>query len=99
MKLKKFLMLIFCATFLTSCMEPTALIGPGITVGKTGNIYQAGLSYGTNQVIKETTGKDTSEHLKNMFSDYTCSTTFSCFAEENIKKTRQLIQKHTGNFN
>ena len=90
MKLKKFLILVFCATFLTGCMEPTALIGPGITVGKTGNIYQAGLSYGTNQVIKETTGKDTGEHLKNMFLDYKCSTTFTCFALTNLRSACTL---------
>ena len=44
-------------------METTALLGPVFTVGTTGNVYQAGLSYSSNYVIKETTGKTTFEHI------------------------------------
>ena len=44
-------------------MEPTAFLGPAVTVGTTGNVYQAGLSYSSNYVIKETTGKTTIEHI------------------------------------
>jgi len=40
---------------LTNCAAPgTALLGPSITVARTGNIYQAGLSYGSSHVIKKT---------------------------------------------
>ncbi len=48
---------------LNSCVETTALLGPAVTVGSTGNIYQAGLTYGTNQTILATTGKYPAEHL------------------------------------
>ena len=44
-------------------MDATALLGPAFTVGTTGNVYQAGLSYGSNQLVKETTGKSTFEHM------------------------------------
>ena len=41
--------------FLTSCSVPgTAFLGPSITVVKTGNIYQGGLSYGSSHVIQKT---------------------------------------------
>ena len=34
-----------------------------ITVGNTGNILQAGFSYGSNVAIKQTTGKTPEEHV------------------------------------
>ena len=44
-------------------MDATAFLGPAITVGTSGNVYQAGLSYGSNQLVKETTGKTAFEHM------------------------------------
>ena len=48
---------------LNGCVQPTALLGPAITAGTSGNIYQASLSYGTNQVIQKATGKTPTEHV------------------------------------
>ena len=43
---------------LTGCFQSSAsLIGPVYTLGSSGNIYQAGLSYGVNQTIQKTTGQ------------------------------------------
>ena len=53
--------------FLNGCVEPTAFLGPAITVGTSGNIYQASLSYGTNQAIQRATGKSTAEHVPAFF--------------------------------
>ena len=40
---------------LTNCGAPgTALLGPSFTVARTGNIYQAGLSYGSSHIIQKT---------------------------------------------
>jgi hypothetical protein len=40
---------------LTNCAAPgTAFLGPSITAARTGSIYQAGLSYGSNHVIQKT---------------------------------------------
>ena len=40
---------------LTNCGMPgTALLGPSITGARTGSIYQAGLSYGSSQLIEKT---------------------------------------------
>ena len=63
MDLKKIILLILGLFFLNSCIETTAFLGPAITVGTSGNVYQAGLSYGSNKLIKETTGKSTFEHM------------------------------------
>ena len=65
MNFKKKILLLLSSLFLSGCigLETTALMGPAITAGTSGNIYQAGLSYGTNQVIQKTTGKTTIEHI------------------------------------
>ena len=40
--------------FVTNCAAPgTALLGPSITGTRTGSALQAGLSYGSGQVIKQ----------------------------------------------
>ena len=61
--MKKIVCFLFILVLLTGCMQSTAMIGPAITVVTSGNIYQAGLSYGTNMTIKEKTGKSPSEHV------------------------------------
>ena len=63
MNFKKTILLLLSSLFLGGCIEPMAFMGPAITAGVNGNIYQASLSYGTNQVIKKTTGKTTIEHI------------------------------------
>ncbi len=56
---------IFGLLFLTGCIQSTAsLIGPAYTIGSSGNIYQAGLSYGLNETLQRTTGKSTIDHAK-----------------------------------
>ena len=53
--LKKFL-LISCFILLNNCSAPgTALLGPAFTGAKTGNIYQASLSFSTGRIINEIT--------------------------------------------
>jgi hypothetical protein len=52
--INKFIILFLFLT-LTNCVGPgTALLGPSITVARTGSLYQAGLSYGSSHVIKKT---------------------------------------------
>jgi len=63
LNLKKIIFLILGLFFLNSCMDATAFLGPAITVGTSGNVYQAGLSYGSSQVVKTATGKTTFEHM------------------------------------
>ncbi len=60
--MKKILLLV-CFVFLSGCFQSIALLGPVITGASTGKIYQAGLSYGTNMILEQATGKTTSEHM------------------------------------
>ena len=39
------------------------MLTPAITGASTGKMYQAGLSYGTNMIMEQITGKTTSEHM------------------------------------
>ena len=64
MILKKIIISVFAMCFLTGCLQNTAFLGPAVTVASTGNVYQAGLSYGSSQAIKKMTGKTPTENVK-----------------------------------
>ena len=61
--MKKTIVIIISCVFLGACAQTTALIGPVISVGSSGNVMQAGFSYGTNMVVKQTIGKVPIEHV------------------------------------
>ena len=61
--MKNILLISISFLLLSACAQTTAFIGPAITVGSTGNVMQAGFSYGSNLALKKTTGKTTSEHV------------------------------------
>ena len=67
LKIKKFIFFLFSLVTLSGCVETTALLGPVITVSSTGNIYQASLSYASNNVIYKSTGKTTLDHVNDFF--------------------------------
>ena len=49
----KKLFLLTCLVFLSNCTTSTALLGPIFTGAKTGSVYQASISYGSNRVFDE----------------------------------------------
>ena len=59
--MRKILIILLSLVLLSACAQSTALIGPAITIGNTGNVMQAGFSYGSNMAIKQTTGKTPEE--------------------------------------
>jgi hypothetical protein len=66
MILKKVITGLFLLFFLNGCVQSAALLGPAYTLASSGNIYQAGLSYSSNQAVKKITGKSTTENIKNL---------------------------------
>ena len=51
---------------LTNCSAPgTALLGPIFTGAKTGSVYQASLSYGSNRIIDEFRTKENIKNFNN----------------------------------
>ena len=53
---------------LNNCVQTTAtLFGPAFTAAKTGSLYQAGLSYSSNNILKKHLGKDPSTYVRDLF--------------------------------
>jgi len=63
MIIKKLILSIIFTSFLSGCAQNTALLGPLYTLGTSGNILQAGLSFGSNKAIAKVTGKTTKENI------------------------------------
>ena len=106
MKNKKIAFILMSVVLLTGCAQLTAFLGPAITIAATGNITQAGFTYGTNEVIKRETGKDTMQYVsglleledKNLLEPKDKKVTINedliALIESSIKKKRQkLLQK------
>ena len=49
---------------LGACASPTAMLGPAYTFSSSGNVLQAGFSYGSNQMITAYTGKTPIKNLQ-----------------------------------
>ena len=91
---KKIIFGIFVISFLGGCASPTAMIGPAYTLTSTGNVVQAGLSYGTNELITSYTGKTPIENIKdaatsknNIKKQTLESQDFHILVKNRIKKT------------
>ncbi len=100
---KKILFSFFLIIFLGACASPTALIGPTYTLSSTGNIFQAGLTYGSNELVTHYTGKTPIENLqeiainnleieKNIKKQTLESEDFYNLVKSKIEKTGSLIK-------
>ncbi len=61
--MRKILIILLSFTLLSACFQSTVLIGPAITIGNTGNVMQAGFSYGSNIAVMRATGKTPEEYV------------------------------------
>ena len=80
---KKIIISILAIYLLNGCVQNTALLGPAVTVASTGNVYQAGLSYGSSKALAKITGRTAKENIKNF---------------TNLKKKNQKKKKIMMNF-
>ena len=84
--------------FLSGCIQTTSLLGPGVTVATTGNIFQAGFQYGANSAIKKETGKDVLSHIKDTVDEQNKKKKFHVklkkMLENRIIATRQKLQTY-----
>ena len=99
MILKKIIAGLFLLFFLNGCVQSAALLGPAYTMASAGNIYQAGLSYGSNQAVKKITGKSTTENIKSFVDDNKIKVKeeesheeFFTLVKSRIEKTSKIIQ-------
>ena len=66
MIIKKLISLALCTIILGGCMQSTALLGPAITAGTTGNAFQTSFSYGSNHLIQKETGKNSVQYISSL---------------------------------
>ena len=78
---KKVILGLFIIILQGGCSSPTAMLGPVYTLSSTGSGLQAGINYGSNELITMYTGKTPIENLKKINVDK--------------KKTGTNIQKKT----
>ena len=69
MKFLKISFLFLFLIFLNGCLQSTAMLGPGVTLATTGNVFQAGFQYGANEAIKNETGKDALTLVKDVVEE------------------------------
>jgi len=99
MILKKISAGLFLLFFLNGCLQSTALLGPAYTLASSGNIYQAGLSYGSNQAVKKITGKSPTENIQSLvdnkkkkIEEEEKQEEFFALVKSRIEKTSKIIQ-------
>jgi len=66
MILKKIIIGLFVGCFLNGCIQSSAILGPVYTLANTGNVFQAGLSYGSGKALQKITGKTPTENFKSL---------------------------------
>ena len=97
---KKIIFGFFTLSFLAGCTSPTALLGPAYTLNSTGSVIQAGLSYGSNEMITMYTGKTPIENVKEIASNKDNvqkqtleSQDFYILVKNKIEKTGAILKK------
>ena len=93
MKFIKILFIFLTTVFLNGCVQSTALLGPGLTVATTGNVFQAGFQYGANTAIKNETGKNTYEHFKDAVDGKKKEKEFKLKLTELVKERFEITRK------
>ena len=90
---------LFLLFFLNGCVQSAALLGPAYTLASTGNIYQAGFSYGSNLAVKKVTGKSPTENIQSLLDnkkkkieEKESQEEFFALVKSRIEKTSKIIQ-------
>ena len=91
MILKKIILAIIFVNLLNGCVQNTALLGPMYTLSSTGNVFQAGLSYGSNKAVTSITGKTPGENIKNLLQPKDEDSDFEKLIKKRIKETRKKM--------
>ena len=100
---KKIIFGIFILGFLGACTAPTAMLGPAYSLSSSGNVMQAGLSYGSSEMITMHTGKTPLENLqeigkiesnktKNIHKETLESEDFYFLVKQKVEKTNKILK-------
>ena len=97
---KKIILGLFIITLLEGCSSPTAMLGPVYTLSSTGSGLQAGINYGSNELITMYTGKTpieniieitSSDHDENIHKKTLESNDFQILLKSRITKTKSIL--------
>ena len=91
MIIKKIILGIYIIVLLSGCAQSTAFLGPIYTLGTTGNVHQAGLSYGSDKVITTLTGKSSLENVEGLLESKKKDSDLRKLVKKQIKKTRKKL--------
>ena len=79
--MKNIFFILFAVIFLTGCAQNLAMLGPAISVAKTGGIQHAIVGETINYGVRNKTGKNVSEHAMSLLPDEVelreCDNTYS----------------------
>ena len=91
MFIKKTILGIFIAALLGGCAQTTSLIGPLYTLSTTGNMYQAGFSYGSDKVVTTVTGKSSLKNVEDLLKAKKQDSDLRKLVKKQIKETRKKL--------
>ena len=91
MILNKIIIGLFFVCFLSGCAQNASLLGPAYTLVTSGNIYQAGFTYGGNEIITKSTGKSIAQNIKEGLVPKKEDSDFHKLVKRNIEKTRKKL--------
>ena len=91
MIIKKISTVLLFLLLLSGCAQNAALLGPSYTLATSGSVYQAGLTYSSNEAIYRFTGKSTSENMKRILTPKKQDNEFQKLVKKRIRETRKKL--------
>ena len=93
--MKKSILLVITLVFLNACAEYTALVGPSLTMAKSGSIVQTGTAYATSYGVKKTLGQSPGEYVTSLIRKNNSIDSFLA-EKENVRECQTI---HTSSLN
>ena len=93
--MKKSILLIITLVFLNACAEYTALVGPSVTMAKSGSVVQTGSAYVASYGIKKTLGQSPGEYVTSLIRKNNSIDSF-IVQKENVRECQTI---HTSSLN
>ena len=91
MILKKISFGISLIILLNGCAQSTSLLGPIYALGKTGNVYQVGLSYGSDKAVTTLTGKSAIGNFDDLLKVKKRDSDLRKLVKKRIEETRKKL--------
>ncbi len=91
MVIKKTILKMSIICLLTGCVQSTSFLGPIYSLGTTGSLHQAGLSYGSNKAITTLTGKSSLENVESLLKAKKQDSDLRKLLKNRIKETRKKL--------